>query len=359
MWTDVIVRVAWPRDHAVRTGAAVGCQHHSPRRSRLVAAVLAGGLALAACTAEGETPEGNALPPANSPSPVEDEPPEADAPEPEAPTDEDAVLASYADFLSALTAAMEAGDPALPDLTESATGDGMLTAQAMVVSLLDEDRIARGSVVPSIETININEDSATVEDCYRLDLAEYDTDTGEQVADRGGARFQATIDLERNTDGRWVVTEFVEGDVCAPSEIATRVADRYLAFWDAVWAAADPPDPDHPGLVDTAAGDHLTGLQAQLTELRDDGHVRRGRGTEHPVVVYVTDRDTHALVRDCIEENPEAGVYDATSGELIDGGTDEGQRTLLETRLELLDGSWRVVNVRVEEEDSSCEPDAA
>ena len=343
----------------MRTGAAVGCQLHSPRRSRLAAAILAGSLALAACTAEGEAPEGDALPPAGSPSSVEDEPPEANAPEPEAPTDEDVVVASYADFLSALTVAMDAGDPDYPELTEAATGDALLNAQAMVVSLVDEHRIARGSIVPSIETIDIDQGSATLEDCYRLDLVEYDAETDEQVADRGGARFEASAVLLDDGDGHWVVTEFVEGDVCAPAEIADTVADRYLGFWDALWDAADPPDPDHPGLADTAAGDHLVGLQAQLTQLRNHGHVRRGRGTEHPVVVYVTAHDTQALVRDCVEENPESGVYDAASGERIEGGTGEGQRTLLETRLEVVDGDWRVVHVRVEEEDSSCDPGAA
>ena len=95
VWTLVIVRAAWPRDHAVRTGAAVGCQLHSPRRSRPVAAALAGGLALAACTADSEAPEGDTLPPAESTSAIEDEPPEADEPAPEEPSDEDAVVDSY------------------------------------------------------------------------------------------------------------------------------------------------------------------------------------------------------------------------------------------------------------------------
>ena len=358
-WPLVIVNVAWPRDHAVRTGAAVGCRLHSLRRSRPVAAVLAGGLALAACTADSEAPQDDALPPAESTSVIEEEPPDADKPAPEEPSDGDAVVDSYGGFLAALTAAMDAGDPDLTELTGTATDDALLSAQAMVVSLVDAGRTARGDIVPSIETIVVEDDFATLEDCYRLDLVEYDPEADEQVADRGGARFQASAALIRNDDDHWVVTEFVEGDVCAPTEIADTVADRYLAFWDAVWDAADPPDPDHPGLADTAAGDHLVGLRAQLTQLRDDGHVRRGRGTEHPVVVYVTAHDTQALVRDCVEEDPETGIYDATSGERVEGGTEEGQRTLLETRLKVVDGDWRVVNVRVEEEDSSCEPGAA
>jgi hypothetical protein len=230
-----------------------------------------------------------------------------------------------------------------------------VSAQAMVVSLTEAGRVARGDFVSSFESVEVDGDAATVRDCYRADLVEYDATTDEEVADRGGARFAATATLERD-DAGWAVTEFAQGDVCAPSEIATEVRDRYLAFWDAVWSAADPPDPGHPGLADTAAGDHLAGLEAQLTQLRDDGQVRRGRGTENPVVEYVTDHDAAAVVSDCVEEDPDGGIYDATSGERIEGGTAPGQLTLLETRLEVIDDAWRVVNVRVVEEDSSCVP---
>jgi hypothetical protein len=251
---------------------------------------------------------------------------------------------------------MEAGDPDLTELTEHAEGAGLVSAQAMVVSLTEAGRVARGEFVPSFESIEVDGDSATVEDCYRADLVEYDATTDEQVADRGGARFEATA--RSNATMRRVAGHRVRaGGRLRSGRDRRRGRDRYLAFWDAVWSAADPPDPDHPGLADTAAGDHLAGLQAQLTQLRDDGQVRRGRGTENPVVTYVTDHDTAALVSDCVEENPDGGVYDAQSGERIEGGTAPGQRTLLETRLELIDDAWRVVNVRVVEEDSSCVPD--
>jgi hypothetical protein len=341
----------------VRTGAAVGCRRASLGSSRLAAAVLAGSLVLAACTSTGGTTP--IEDPPEDPPPATDEDNSADSldepDDPVEPTDVEAVELSYEAFLDALTAAMEAGDPDLTVLTEHAEGAGLVSAQAMVVSLTETGRIARGDLVPSFESVEVNGDSATVDDCYRADLVEYDADTGEQVADRGGARFEATAQLEREADD-WTVTEFVQGDVCAPAEIAAEVCDRYLAFWDAVWSAADPPDPDHPGLADTAAGAHLEDLRAQLSQLRDAGRVRRGRGTENPVVIYVTDYDATALVSDCVEEDPDDGVYDARSGERLEGGTAPGQRTLLETRLDVVEGAWRVVNVRVVEEDSSCVP---
>lgn len=317
---------------------------------------MAGSLSFAACS-----PTGDATPLQESPA-AEDDNPSSDAtvePEPSAtgsPTDEEAVAAAYEAFLQALMTAMETADPDLPELADRASGGGLVSAQAMVVSLTSEDRVAHGEFIPAVEWIHVEGDVAEVEDCYRADVAEYDANTDEQVADRGGARFEASAQLERDGDN-WIVTDFVQGDVCAPADIAATVTDRYLAFWDAVWSAADPPNPDHPGLLDTAAGDHLAGLQAQLTQLAEDGLVRRGRGNENPVVVYVTARDTEALVRDCVEENPDGGVYDAATGERIEGGTADGQRTLLEARLEVTDDLWRVVNVRVVEEDSACVPD--
>jgi hypothetical protein len=317
---------------------------------------VAGSLVLAGCVSTGDaSPAEDA--PAAPPLTAEDggsAGPTGEVEEVE-PSDEDAVAAAYEEFLTAVTAAMEAGDPDLTELFENADGAGLVSAQAMVVSLTEAGRVARGDFVPSFESVEVDGEAATVRDCYRADLVEYDATTDEEVADRGGARFAATATLERD-DAGWAVTEFAQGDVCAPSEIATEVRDRYLAFWDAVWSAADPPDPGHPGLADTAAGDHLAGLEAQLTQLRDDGQVRRGRGTENPVVEYVTDHDAAAVVSDCVEEDPDGGIYDATSGERIEGGTAPGQLTLLETRLEVIDDAWRVVNVRVVEEDSSCVP---
>ena len=334
------------------------CRRTSLRSFRLVAATLAGGLVLAACSS-GSDPS----PPdetAASPTPETAEPDATDPeePPPSEPTDEGLAAAAYTSFLEALATAMEVGDVDLPELAATASGPGLVNAQLLVVSLTEAGRIARGAYVPSIESIEVDGDTATIEDCYRVEMVQFDRDSDEQVADRGGARFQASAELERSPDGGWIVTVFSEGEPCAPASVATAVTDRYLAFWDAVWDAADPPNPEHPGLIDTAAGDYLAVLQAQLTQLRDDGHVRRGRGIENPEVVFVTANDTQAFVRDCVEENPDGGVYDATSGELLDDdpAPTPGQRTLLESRLELLDGDWRVTSVNVKEEDRGCEP---
>jgi hypothetical protein len=261
--------------------AAVGCQHVLHGSCRLAIAIMAGSLALAACTSTDDaTPAAN--PPEATPPSSDDGPAESvDDLELAEPSDEDAVATGYEAFLTALTAAMEAGDPDLTELTETAEGAGLVSAQAMVVSLTEGGRVARGEFVPSFEVVDVHGDTASVEDCYRADIVEFDAATDEQVADRGGARFEANAQLELDED-RWVVTEFVEGDVCAPAVLAAVIEDRYLAFWDAAWDASDPADPDHRGLLETTTGDYVTALQAQLTQMKEAGHVRRGRGTENP-----------------------------------------------------------------------------
>jgi hypothetical protein len=134
----------------VRTGAAVGCRRAALGSSRLAAAVLAGSLALAACTPTGDAHPVEDPPDAAPPSTGEDGPSDADdEPDPVELTDEEAVALAYEAFLDALTSAMEAGDPDLTVLTEHAEGAGLVSAQAMVVSLTETGRVARGDLVPS------------------------------------------------------------------------------------------------------------------------------------------------------------------------------------------------------------------
>ncbi|MBI2169541.1 MAG: hypothetical protein HYU28_08590 [Actinobacteria bacterium] len=77
------------------------------------------------------------------------------------------------------------------------------------------------------------------------------------------------------------------------------VIDAYLAGLDAFYAAANPPNPDHPDLAKTATGPLLAGVQKNLTELRDQGiGIRKGEATQNnPVVKRLQGRA--ALVEDC------------------------------------------------------------
>ncbi len=65
------------------------------------------------------------------------------------------------------------------------------------------------------------------------------------------------------------------------------------------------------------------------------------------------------MVDDCAELDPQGGLFDARTGQRVEGTGQPGDRDLVEARLELIGGTWKVVNVNVVEEDSACEPGAA
>lgn len=320
---------------------------------RLHAAAVASVLLLSACTAGTADPSDPTTTPrsAATPSPSDETAqPTASATDGDSP--ESAAEEAYRRYLDTTVAAMESGDPAR---IEAARDQALAAAEARVASLTAQDRVARGAFRPAVQSLEVDGDAAQLRDCYAADLTEHDRDTDEQVADRGGTRFAAEARLERTDDG-WTVTEFNQGDTCVPDELADEIEDRYLAFWAAVNTAGRPPDPDHPDLLDAAAGEQLDGLQKQLTAFREAGEEVRDETVSHPEAVRISSDDTVAMVRDCRDLDPDGGIYDSESGELVRGGAEPGQRDLWETRLELVAGKWRVVDADQIEEDSGCEP---
>ena len=319
--------------------------------SHLVSLVLVGALGLSACTNSSADPtaspsEGTSAASPSAPAPS------SNATPPPAQNAEEQAVAAYEDYLAAVSSAVEQGDEPVA-LEEVAAGQALVAAQARVAGLASQNRRALGELVADPQEIQVEDGSATISDCYRDELVEYDRDTDEQVADPAGTRFAATATLGRS-DGDWIVTEFVEGDFCVPDEIAGAVAARYLEFWSAVADAGRPPNPDHPALNETAGGEQFAGLRERLAQFRDEGLEVRGEHTSHPEVTRVTQGDTVAYVRDCRELDPEGGIYDAETGELVQGGAQPGERSLWEARLELADGSWKVVDADLKEEGSGC-----
>ena len=74
------------------------------------------------------------------------------------------------------------------------------------------------------------------------------------------------------------------------------------------------------------------------------------------MVTRVSHDDTVAYVRDCRELDPQGGIYDAETGEMVQGGAEPGERSLWEARLEVADGAWKVVDADLKEEGSRCDP---
>lgn len=320
-------------------------------RHRLILAVTVGLLLLSACTGD------NAAEPSPTPSPSTPTSPSpiVASPSPtevDSPSLDEEVEAAYQRYLDSMVAAMEAGEPGL---IEGARDQALAAAQARVTSLTSQGRIARGELRPAIQSWDVAGDSAELRDCYAVDLTEHDRETDEQLADRGGTRFAATVRLELD-DTDWTVIEFNRGEFCVPESLAAQVEARYLAFWAAVSDAGRPPEPDHLALAEVAAGEQLDGLRDQLTAFREAGQEVRDETVSHPVATQITDGDSVVWVRDCRELDPAGGIYDTETGELAHGGAEPGQHDLWETRLELIDGAWKVVDADLIEEDSGCEP---
>jgi hypothetical protein len=336
------------------------CQMHhreGTRRNRLHLAATVGLLLLSACTG-GNAVEPN---PTGGSSSRATAPPESPTPSESPPTVSESaaatsdVEAAYQRYLDTTVAAMETGDPTR---IEGATGQALAAAQARVAALSSNDRVAKGAFRPAIQSLEVDADTAELRDCYAVDITEHDKDTDEQLADRNGTRFAASVVLEQS-DEDWVVAEFNPGEFCVPDGLAAEIEDRYLAFWAAVSAAGRPPNPDHPDLVDTAAGEQLEGLRKQISGFRDDGHEVRDDTVSHPAATQISENDTVAIVRDCRDLDPDGGLYDAETGELVHGGAEPGQRDLWETRLEVIGGAWKVVDADLIEGDSACEPAAS
>lgn len=128
------------------------------------------------------------------------------------------------------------------------------------------------------------------------------------------------------------------------------VIDAYLAAIDAFYLAANPPDPDHPALDATTAGEFREALRELLGRQQDEGiGARRGQTTaNHPRVIAIAD-DT-AQLEDCLDD---ADIqFDLATGEVVD---DSIVHIRFLVQLEEINGSWRVTRRDITEElDEPC-----
>lgn len=307
--------------------------------SRFSAVVIAGALAVSACS----SPAGPAADSTRTPaSPSE----EASAPS-ESP--DELALMQYERFVASITDATTGEEAEIL----ASSGDALEWGRQLVDRLAAVDPAGGARIVSSVQLVTLQDGTGRIEDCYRIDVGGDDVGAGDVAA--VGQRIALGIDLERGADG-WAVVSVVEEGPCVPSPVADELESRYVEFWDAVVAAGNPPDPDSARLAAVTAGEQLTGLRERLIAFRDGGREVRDKSVSHPEAVRLSERDTVGVVRDCRELDPDGGVYDSATGELVDGGAGEGQFSLWRTRLELVDGSWFVVDADLMEEDSECTP---
>lgn len=334
-------------------------------RLRLGVSAAALGVLLAACSGAGASdPPVDLSSPSTAPTPEEDPAWPTPTPSPTPSTPEEQAIALYMQqYLPLVEQMMEARQPADPRLAEVAADLGLANGRNPAVSLLELGTTADGHFVPSIQRVEAK-DTDTVElvDCQRRDFVHRNS-RGGQVLDPGGQRHEVFVTVRR-LDGRWKVTRYMPADRCVPKDLAEQVKDAYLTFNRVVTEASAIGDPGYPALVAVAAGNQLEGLREAIAQDRARGQVHRDYARSHPTVIRIRDYDTVAIIRDCIEEDPRTGLYDANSGERLMPGEQSrpGDKTLALAQLELMDHdgrkAWKVVARDVAEEDSKCDPAA-
>lgn len=119
----------------------------------------------------------------------------------------------------------------------------------------------------------------------------------------------------------------------APRTPEQVVTDDYLAGWDAVLAAVESRNPDHPALVDLYREEALERTQSYIRSLVEKN--RTAKGTVTHEIGSVTINGTEAALHDCADDQyPE---YDA-AGNMVQPA--EG-RVGRDNRLRLEQGRWR------------------
>jgi hypothetical protein len=135
----------------------------------------------------------------------------------------------------------------------------------------------------------------------------------------------------------------------APSTTPTTTADAgaaavagYRAFWQAYLAAAEPMNPEHPGLAEHATGDELAAVRKAFLGYKAAGSVIRGTLDLAPKATTV-DANT-VLVRDCYDD--QTGVYSVADGTRQD--QENPKRHLVTATVVQESGVWKVAAIKIE-----------
>ncbi len=134
---------------------------------------------------------------------------------------------------------------------------------------------------------------------------------------------------------------------CVPAEIAEAAIAGYEVYWDARVEFWDPADPSHPLVEETLTGAQLEVIRNLLANHEQQGLVLRGRAETHPEVVQITSA-TELTILDCMIQDRERGVFDASTGERTDdiAPVAEGQRDLRSTVMVMEGDRWKVSDVQ-------------
>jgi hypothetical protein len=175
---------------------------------------------------------------------------------------------------------------------------------------------------------------------------------GDDDSDASPGQETTSTTADRTTTTRPDSTTSTTGDSptttstgTAASSAEQEIIDRYIAFWDARFAAnSGTPNPNDPALAEYATGEQLTAVMAETQENLDEGLAFRPR--ENPanfrqVTVVSVDGD-QAVVQECF-------VDDGLVIERATGGVVNDTIATHSVRGELarVEGEWRVSSTRL------------
>ena len=349
----------------VATGVAMGGPDRPvPRRAKVfhrapssarpahLLALLVALLMLAGCS--NSDPPVEPEDPSNPNGPdATDEPDDSNEPEPE-PADEPPGFEELAAVWEAFHAAwveQAAVDDPDPAVFEDVAADPDGVVEALIAQRGDSRLVTTDAEL--WPRFDIDRDRAEVVDCAIV--AQHPDGQPDSIA-------TITIGWEATavvTEDGWRIGEARQLDLfCIAEELNDQLLDAYREFREAKDAAWDPPNPDHPDLERTMAGEQLEFIRELLVEHQREGIVVRDPAPVDQAVVFELGIG-EATVSDCAEQVPERGAFALESGERLDDlipPIRAGQLDLQSVELKRGDdGAWRVVD-QAGTRDTNCVP---
>lgn len=115
----------------------------------------------------------------------------------------------------------------------------------------------------------------------------------------------------------------------------------YRAFWQDFLAAGDPIDPESPRLAEHATGEQLAAVRNSFLAVKAAGQVLRGGLNLAPRVVSA--EAATVVISDCYDDG--TGLY---SPDGVRQDKEDPRRHLITATVTLVDGAWKVANVKHE-----------
>ena len=324
------------------------CRVPRPVRMHIFGLAAVCAALLAACTGATDTQPPQAEPPGGTnPDPPAEQPVEEPAHDP-GPAAADQLAETWAAFQTAWLeqAAVDNPDPSAFD---SLAVDPDAVVETLIVQRGESRLVTTGTEL--WPRFDIDGDRAEVVDCAII----------EQHPDgQPDSLATVTIGWEATaiaTDDGWRIQQARQsGLFCIDEELNDQLLAAYRDFRAAKDAAWDPPDPDHPDLERTMAGEQLEFIRELLAEHQRDGIVIRDPAPTDNAVVFDVGIGT-ATVSDCTEQVEEYGAFDLDSGERLDeliAPVEPGRLDAQSVELRRGDdGLWRVVD-QAASRDTNC-----